>query len=440
MHSIEIARQMPTPQRFAGRRPASLTRIPGLRAILISTASLLATLASGQAVLPIDSVLGIIERRNPMLLEYDSKVRALDVYAEGATSLMAPMVGAGTFMTPYASQMLMEERDKGAWMFSVEQEIQNPGKLRANRNYLRSRANAAKQERKVRFNALRAEARTYYYEWIVAEKKLAVLAQNTEILELMLKLERIRYPLNQGNLGNIYKTEGRLAEVANMILMTQGEIEDRKSRLRGLMNAPQLDFRIDSLATIDFEALQIAEDTLSLVYQRSDIRRIDETIETMRLNQQAQRASAKPDFRLRFDHMQPIGNMPTQFTAMAMVSIPIAPWSSKMYKSEIRGMQYDIEAMNSEKAAVLAEARAMLAGMAGQITRMKKQLDNYETRILPALQKNYDATMIAYEENRAQLPAVIDAWEAHNMAQMDYLEKLEEYYLMIIAYDKEAEK
>jgi cobalt-zinc-cadmium efflux system outer membrane protein len=48
--------------------------------------------------------------------------------------------------------------------------------------------------------------------------------------------------------------------------------------------------------------------------------------------------------------------------------------------------------------------------------------------------------MLAYEENREQLPIVIDAWEAMNMAQMQYLEKMEEYYNMIVAYEKELEK
>ena len=138
--------------------------------------------------------------------------------------------------------------------------------------------------------------------------------------------------------------------------------------------------------------------------------------------------------------MQPIGNMPTQFTAMAMVSIPIAPWSSKMYKSEVKGMQYDIEAMKKGREAILVETRGMLAGMGSQLARMKQQLTNYETKIIPALKKNYQTLMLSYEENREQLPIVIDGWEALNMAQMEYIEKSEEYFNMIVRYEKELEK
>ena len=132
--------------------------------------------------------------------------------------------------------------------------------------------------------------------------------------------------------------------------------------------------------------------------------------------------------------------MPNQFSVMAMVTIPIAPWSSKMYKAEVKGMQYDIEAMKKGREALLIEARGMLAGMATQLSRMQQQLVNYETKIIPALRKNYETLMLAYEENREQLPIVIDGWEALNMTQMEHLDKLEEYYNMIVRYEKELEK
>ncbi|HYC83643.1 MAG TPA: TolC family protein [Chryseosolibacter sp.] len=390
-------------------------------------------------VITLDSVLSVIDRKSPMLQEYDNRVRAMEEYAQGATSWMAPMVGAGTFMTPYPNQMLMDERDKGAWMFTVEQEIPNPAKLNANKNFLQSRADVERQQRAIAFNKLRAEARTAYYDLLVAERKMRTLDENNRLMDLMVKLARIRYPYNQGSLGNIYKAEGRLSEVENMTLMTRSVIEESIFKLKALMNLPPGDsIRIDTTTVVDIN--MIATDTAILRENRSDVRQIDKTIRTMQLSQQLQRLQTKPDFKIRFDHMQPIGDMPTQFSAMAMVSIPIAPWSSRMYRSEIRGMQYEIEAMKKGREAILLETRGMLAGMAAQIRRMKQQLINYETKIIPALRKNYQTVMLAYEENREQLPMVIDGWEAMNMAQMEYLEKLGEYYKMIVAYEKELEQ
>jgi cobalt-zinc-cadmium efflux system outer membrane protein len=409
--------------------------------IILISGMLSAFFGADAQVITLDSVLASVDRNNPMLQEYDRKVQAQQAYVAGAKSWMAPMVGAGTFMTPYGRQMLMDERDKGSVMFSFEQQIPNPAKLNANQKYFESRASVEEEARAFRFNSLKAEAKAVYYQWLAAEKKLKVLHENERIMELMVKLARLRYPYNQGSLGNVYKAEGRLSEVQNMAIMIEGTIEEKRYRLAALMNKPGLaQITIDTTTVVDFDPNAVAYDTATLSSQRSDVKQLDKTIQVMRLNQQLQTMQSRPDFKIRFDHMQPLGKMPTQFTAMAMVSIPIAPWSSKMYKSEVQGMQYDIQAMRKGREGILIEARGMLAGMSAQLVRMKQQLDNYQTKIIPALKRNYETLMLAYEENKEQLPLVIDGWEALNMAQMEHLNKQEEYYLMIVSYEKELEK
>jgi len=413
------------------------TSIKNILALVLCS---LAVAAHAQ-IYPLDSVLVRIDRQHRMLQEYDQKVQALNAYAEGARSWMAPMVGVGTFMTPYPGQMLMEDRDKGSVMISVEQSIPNPARLGAAKRYLESRASVETQGRAMQYNLLRAEARQLYYNALVQQEKLRVLKESEQIVTVLIKLARIRYPYNQGSLGSIYKAEGRLHEVHNEMLMTQAEADESRYRLKALMNLPATEsFSIDTTTSVTFDAQRVAADTAALSQNRSDIKQIEASINVMRLNQQLQRYQAKPDFKLRFDHMQPIGNMPVQFTAMAMVSIPIAPWSSKMYRAEVKGMQYDIAAMQKGRDAILVETRGMLAGMVSRINRMQQQLDNYNNRIIPALRRNYETLMLGYEENREQLPAVIDAWEAMNMARMAYLEKRQEYYTMIVQYEKETEQ
>lgn len=396
--------------------------------------------AQGQ-ILSIDTVVAIVEQNNPGLKQYDTRVRAFDEYARGATSWMAPMVGVGTFMTPYNRERAMHENEKGAWMFSVEQEIPNPAKLNASRDMLQSKADIEKQTKALVYNELRAEAKMLYYQWLIDEKKATILKNNTELMELLLKLARIRHRYNQGTLGNIYQAEGRIAEVENMLLETEASIEDKRARLIALMGiSPESPIMIDTATDIQFTLATVVEDTASLRERRSDVRQIEESIEVMRLNQQLQRSMAKPDFKFRFDHMNAIGDMPNQFSAMAMISIPIAPWSSKSYKSEVKGMQYEIDAMKRNQEAILVATRGALNSLVKKIERTQQQLDRYETKVIPALSKNYQTLVIAYEENREQLPMVIDGWEAMNMAQLDYLDKLNEYYMMIVAYEKELER
>ena len=55
------------------------------------------------------------------------------------------------------------------------------------KSILESQAAVEEQGRSYQFNALRAEAKTSYYQWLVAEEKMKVLQENERIIELMLK-------------------------------------------------------------------------------------------------------------------------------------------------------------------------------------------------------------------------------------------------------------
>jgi outer membrane protein TolC len=398
----------------------------------------IASLSEGQ-VISLDSVLASIKQRNPMLQGYNQRAKAMNEYARGATAMMAPEVGGGLWMVPYSKPM--EDRDKGQIMLSVQQKFTNGAKLRANKNFLESKAGIENANESYVFNELRAQAKTAYYQWIVLEQKKKTLKENEDIIKLMLKLAELRYPYNQGKLGNIYKAEARLHEIENMQVMNSNEIDQKNILLNQLMRFPkETRLQIDTSTKVASNVLEIA-DTSILAQDRSDVRRIDRTILSMRANQQLEKYQSRPDFNVSFNHMIPRSNtMPSQFMLLGMVSIPIAPWSSKMYKSNIKGMESEIQSMKKEREAILNELQGMTASMVTEIKSLQKQLENYQTKIIPALKRNYQAVMLAYEENKEELPIVIDGWEAMNMAEIEYLNKLENYYTVIANYEKQLEK
>ena len=393
--------------------------------------------------LTLDQVLEKVERNNPMLAGYKSRAEALEKYAEGATAWMAPMAGIGTFMTPYPAlgghdpEHLDEngELDQGSLMISVEQTIPNKNKLQANKKYMLERSKTEELRRLQQWNELRYEAREAYYIWSLALEKLRKLDETEQILTLLSESASIRVAYNQGPSTAVYRAQARIAEIKNMRSMIEATVTEQQARLATLMNIPEEEnFTIQPVTSLQ-QTLALS-DTSSLAVRRSDILGIDQEIKVMKLNQRLQSLQNKPDVRLRFDHMQSYSNMPDQFTAMAMFTIPVAPWSAKMYKAEVAGMSREIEAMKQERSARLLETRGMLNRMSAQIKGMTTQLKRYEEEILPALNRNYDALKIAWEENREQLPMVLDGLEALTMAEQEYLEKKESLFIMTAAYEK----
>lgn len=412
-----------------------------IRIVFLVGSLLLTWQARAQHSVRLDSILQVINSSNPMLKDYRYRAEAMTNFAAGAKSQMAPEVGGGPWMFPYPGTKVMDERDKGQIMLSVQQKFTNPAKLRANQSYLSSKADIEKAGETFTYNELRALAKTAFFQWMVLEKKKKVLQENEEIIRLVLKITKVRYPYNQSKLGNIYKAEGRLLEVQNMILMNDNEIVQKNILLNQLMNLPkELRFSIDT--TVQYHQFVPEQvDTVVLAQSRSDVRRIDKSILSMRLNQALERNQAKPDFTINYNHMIPQGSgMPGQYMLLGMISIPIAPWSSKMYKSNVKGMGSQIESMKRERESVLNELQGMTASMVNEINTLNQQVGNYEKRIIPVLRKNYETLMLGYQENREELYIVLDAYETLIMAQSQYLDTLRRYYETIVTYEKLLEK
>ena len=394
--------------------------------------------AQQQPTLSLDTVLKRIDKNNLLLQSYALKAESFKHSANAATAWMAPMVGVGTFMTPYPGQMIMDESDKGSLMLQLEQDIPNPVKTNANKRYIESKGKVENETRGVTLNLYKTQAKRLYFSWLVAQRKITVLEQNEKIMQTMKKIEEIRYPFNQSKLGSVYQTMAKLEENRNMIRMQEGEIARSRAWLNSLMNEMgNAEFKIDTSYQPVF-ILAASLDTGVLAKARNDIRKMDYSIQSMELNIEAMKKQSRPDFKVRFDHMSPLTKvMPKAFSIMGMVSIPIAPWSSKMYKSEVKGMEYEVQAMAKEKAAMLQETQGMLYGMQFEIQSMQKRIETMESKIIPTLQKTLDVNFLSYRENKMELPVVIDAWEALTMMQTNILDEKLKLYLMIADYEKE---
>ena len=398
----------------------------------------MAALGQQKEILSLDEIIQKIDSNNILLKTYGLRAEGYKYSADAATAWMPPMVGVGTFMTPYPFQKIMDDRDNGSIMLRLEQEIPNAKKLQAKKNYIQSQGSIENANRAVTLNDLRAQAKAQYFNWLIALEKINIIQQNAKVLEIMKKIEEVRYPYNQSQLSTVYRAEAEIQKNRNMLLMPQGDIAKAKAYLNALMNRPgNTDFRIDTSYEPRFVAAAFY-DTASLASQRKDVLRMNESIRSMQLNIRAMKLERKPTFSIQFDHMSPLSSMmPKAFSVMGMMSIPIAPWSKKMYQSEIKSMQSNISAMEQERSAMLQETQGMLYGMQAEIQTMQQRIKSMEEKVIPALQKTFDASFISYQENKLTLTTVLDNWEALNMMQLDILEEKQKLFQMIIDYEKE---
>lgn len=393
-----------------------------------------------QDVISLDSIVQIIEKENLDLKFYDQKILSQDAKVAGAKSWMAPMIGAGTFMTPYPGQNTING-DKGALMFVAEQTLPNPAKIKSRQSYLASLSNITKNQKALTLNNIKALAKENYYDVIINDRKLKLLNENLHILSNLKKLAEIRYEYNKGTLSQIYKAESRIFETHNQLEDAEGNIKIAKINLNILMNRnPENPLYVNT--NTEFKTSKILTiDSIYLLNNTSELKLAANEIKSMERESESIMNEAKPEFKIRFDHMAPLsGMMPQQYSAMAMVSIPIAPWSSKSYKADLKANKIEIQALEQRKNALLANNYGMIKSLQQKIANMEHHIEMFEDKIIPINKKNLDVLLLNYQENKEELPMVIEGWEMLKKVQLDHLNELSNYYKMVIEYEKSIEQ
>lgn len=392
--------------------------------------------------LSLDEVLTNVKTNNPQLKMYDADIQSMDAAAKGAKSWMAPQVSTGFFMTPYNTKMWKADEmnpGMGNLMLGVTQMIPNASKLKADFNYMNTMSSVEAENKNYTSNQLNAIAKTNYYQWLILNKKVKIANGNLLLLEYMIKSMEIRYQYNMDKLPTYYKAKSQYSILENMIVMLLNDISQKRIMLNTLMARDKnTAFEIDPTYKLnDFDFVK--SDSISLSQNRSDVKAIEKTISLNQLKIAAEKTKLFPEFGVRYDHMFAFGEQPQQFSLMLMVNIPFAPWSSKMNKANINSFQIKNESLNFQKQMILNEASGMISGMNIELANLKKQYDISEKNIIPALRRNYDTAIIAWQNNTGDLFVVLDAWEALNMAQMETLDKLQAILNTQVEIEKQLE-
>ena len=397
--------------------------------------------AQDTARLTMQNIFTEIDKTYPQLQFYESKISSIRSLVEGARAWMPPTVALALDRFPYQFSMIKEKTpdNQAGIMLSVQQMIPNSAKLNAKRDYLASLENVQRNDLEWQKNTLHFTARLYYYRRYTAEQKLKLIKEYRELLKMLIKTAKDKYAYNQADLPTIFKAEASLSELGNMETMLFSQIAESNIGLNTLMNRDvNTHFFIDTLLTPkDYSSdYLLALDSSQLL--RNDILSMQSRIQSMKLNQRWAATGSKPDFGVQVAHGQMFG-MGNQFSVMGMITIPIVPWSSKMYKSEVKSMGFEIQAMQKEKSTMQLMATQMIREKITMLIYEARQLNNYDKNILPSYQKNLESNLLAYGQNTGNFFVLLDAWNMLLMKQLERIDKLGQVFTVQSEYEYQRE-
>jgi len=388
----------------------------------------------------LSDILDTIERSHPSIKMYDAEIQSMDAVAKGAQNWMAPEISTGFWMTPYNVNLWKKDGSgntgMGQYMISASQMFPNKKYNNANEKYLHTLSTVEAENKKSTSNELFAAAKENYNAWIIIEKKLMVIEEDDKLLQLMITNAETRYKNGLGKVSAYYKAKAAQGNLMKMRIMLQNDVLQKRIALNTLMNRDRFtEFSIDTNYTVA-EYTDKTFDNTSFYTNRSDIKAIDQNIQLSYLKQDVEKQSLRPQYGVQFAHMFGFGGFPQQFTLMGTMKIPFAKWSSKESKANIESLKWKAVSLENQKQVMANEYSGMAYGMQQDIAAKKKELQLFENNIIPALRKNYQSVLLAYEQNTEELFGLYDAWEALNNTQLEYLDQLQQLLNMQVNFEK----
>jgi hypothetical protein len=221
-----------------------------------------------------------------------------------------------------------------------------------------------------------------------------------------------------------------------MQVMTQSDMQMRIVDLCALMNAPK-DFTFAVDTTLTLRSYDTDEpDTGRIAQARNDVAEIEARIESLQKKKALENAKSLPEFGVSLSHMQSFIGMPNQFSAMLMMSIPFAPWSSPEYRAMAESVDFEIRALQWERQSKIREALGAVGSLQSALRASKVRYNNFREHIVPLYLKSYEAALNSYDLNTGNLFSVLDALKMYRMSQMNERDELQTITKLTIDYER----
>ena len=389
-----------------------------------------------QTQLTLNAVLEKIEKNNPLILSYENRIKSANELVGTANAWAPPKAGLELDKNPYSFNNFYA----GVVRTSFIQDLPNGKVIGAKRNYLRSLSQIDMNESAYQKNKLYSQAKEAYYGIYIAQKNVQILKENISILEAMIVFSEKQMAAGKGDMAGIFKLKARLADKETKLVHDENMIKAYMATINYLTNTDlNQAFTIDTAGIVkDYRNLVFLYNKDSIECKRSDIMQMNSMISSMKLNQNVMSLRSKPVFGLRFEHFW-ITGMPDMFSVMGTMTIPIAPWSARSYKSEVKAMGFEIAAMQQEKDNMVNMASQMIKMLVIEMNSEYTELSNYTNKVIPAYKKSFDAYMLAYRQNTSDLFMVLMAFDDLQMSQMEYVEHLSVLLKVQTEYEKEMQ-
>ena len=387
--------------------------------------------AYAQSEKPVLSLGPLIEegvQNNPEILASRQKWQAYKERVPQAGALEDPMVGFGVVNLP--TNFSFRDEDMTMKEFSISQKIPFPGKRSLMKGMAVKEAEAVSSEVEETINRIVKEIKIAYYDLSHIYRAIEVTERNKKLLEDLARIAETRYSVGEGIQLDLLKAQVEVSKMVDELIMLNQKEKALEARLKALLNRPPAT-PMGSPEEVQFRKLPFSHEELYTMALESNptLQAMKKMVEAKEKAHTLAKWEYLPDFNFIFAYGQR-DNSPTMerrdmLTGMVEVNIPLYfYWKQSRKVSEARAEALSLEARYQ---AMRNEIQYMISDMTSMIARGERQLELYQTGIIPQASLQINSAMSAYRVNKANFMTLLDSQMTLYKYELEYHQALTEY-------------
>jgi cobalt-zinc-cadmium efflux system outer membrane protein len=420
-----------------------------LRCLLLGIA-LVATAGSQLRAQPLDSLVAIAEQTHPSVAAARLVIEQADARSRAAAAWNAPSAGLEFSDLPFNNPSPFA---RGETMLMVEQMIPLFGQNRAMAAAEALGARVGEEGVASIRRQLRARIQREYYTLWLLERRRALNTENVALSEALYKGVETQYTVGRASQSDMLRIALEIERLKNDRTIIDEEWIEATSRLNAILGRePATPIAI--VSPLPAGGIDPIDSLTVRLRDHPDLRRMEAMAAMSEAEATAQEAMLKPELMVRgalgyapeghpiregsdlFASIgegahgattgEPMAPMRFGFTASAMLSIPIAPWSRSGPQGRADAARLEGQEQLLRRDAMQREMSGMLQSAVSMARRARFRAVFYRDRQIPLLQQTLQTLRSDYANSRVPFASVVEVYSMLVMTRLDgYMQEME---------------
>ena len=383
--------------------------------------------------LNLDTLMAEALRVNPDLKAAELRYRAFEAKVRQAGSWPDPMFQAGLVNLSARSWTLGKTGMSGT-EYMLSQTIPFPGKLGWAKRSTKNMALETKEDYQGAKNFILSELKQNYYQLYQLQKSIEIARENERLLEDFARIANTRYSVGEGLQQDVLKAQVEVSKMLDELISMEEMRRGTQAKINVLLNRNPQD-SLGETGEITFRKVNHSENELQdlAIQNNPGLKGMGFEINASEAEYKMARREVWPDLRLSLSYMRMKNDMSMDpkaernfVSASAGLEIPLYFWSKQ--KKKIEEKAFDLKSSQQKFEGMKNDLKFMVSELFYSLNRYQKQIELYQTAILPQARQSLESAQSAYQVGKVDFMTLLENQMTLYNYQIAYYRALSSYF------------